>query len=63
MVGSAYRSRFYRRTKMVADISVIQTGEMDNSCNDVYHDTVDIEQDNSNTVAVDLVDETDNFPF
>lgn len=48
---------------MVADISVIQTGEMDNSCNDVYHDTVDIEQDNSNTVAVDLVDETDNFPF
>ena len=48
---------------MVADISVIQTGEMDNSGNDVYHDTVDLEQDISNTVAVDLVDETDNFPF
>ena len=48
---------------MIADVSVIQTGEMDDSCNDVYHDTVDLIQDNSNTVAVDPVDETDNFPF
>ena len=48
---------------MIADVSVIQTGEMDDSCNDVYHDTVYLIQDNSNTVAVDPVDETDNFPF
>ena len=48
---------------MVADVSVIQAGEMDDSCNDVYHDTIDLGQDNSNTVAVDPVDKTDNFPF